>query len=48
MARHKNQVSLNLGIENTQQASTEFPRLLSHAVALLNPYCVFSLTGCLC
>lgn len=47
MARHKNQMSLNLGIENTQQASTESPSLLSHRVALLNPYCVFSLTGCL-
>ena len=47
MARHENQVSLNLGLENTQQASTESPRLLSHTVALLNPYCVLSLTGCL-
>lgn len=28
--------------------NTESPSLLSHTVALLNPYCVFSLNGCLC
>lgn len=47
MARRKNHMHPNLGIENTQQASTESPRLLSRTAAPLDAYCVFSLNGCL-